>query len=75
MSSGGTSIAVEVWGVRSAEFGSFVEGISAPLGIGKIELLDGERIPGFLCESYAAEGALDITELGGWRAYLETLSC
>jgi allophanate hydrolase len=72
---GGTSIAVEVWAVRSAEFGSFVEGISAPLGIGKIELLNGERVPGFLCESYAAEGAIDITELGGWRAYLETLSC
>jgi allophanate hydrolase len=62
-----------VWAVRSAEFGSFVEGISAPLGIGKIELLDGHTVPGFLCESYAAEGAIDITDVGGWRAYLETL--
>ena len=74
MSSGGASIAVEVWAVRSAEFGSFVEGIPAPLGIGRIELHDGERVPGFLCESYAAAGAVDLTELGGWRAYLETLS-
>jgi allophanate hydrolase len=74
MNCGGTSIAVEVWAVRSAEFGSFVEGIPAPLGIGKIELRDGERVPGFVCESYAAEGAIDITEYGGWRAYLETVS-
>jgi allophanate hydrolase len=74
MNSGGTSIAVEVWAVRSAEFASFVEGISAPLGIGRIELHGGETVPGFLCESYASEGAIDITELGGWRAYLETLS-
>jgi allophanate hydrolase len=74
MSGDGISIAVEVWAVRSAEFASLVEGIPAPLGIGTIELHDGEKVPGFLCESYAAEGAVDITELGGWRAYLETLS-
>jgi allophanate hydrolase len=74
MSRGGTSIAVEVWAVRSAEFASLVEGIPAPLGIGKIELHDGERVPGFVCETYATEAAVDITELGGWRAYLETLS-
>ena len=74
MNSGGASIAVEVWAVPSAQFGSFVDGIPTPLGIGKIELEDGERVPGFLCESYAAEGAVDITEFGGWRAYLETPS-
>ena len=74
MSDGGASVAVEVWAVRSAEFASLVEGIPAPLGLGKVELYDGERVPGFLCESYAAEGAIDITELGGWRAYLETVS-
>ena len=73
VSSGGASIEVEVWAVRTAEFGSFVEGIPAPLGIGTIELEDGERVRGFLCEAYATEGAVDITELGGWRAYLETL--
>jgi allophanate hydrolase len=29
---------------------------------------------GFLCEGYAAEGARDITALGGWRAYLKSLA-
>ena len=70
---GGASIDVEVWAVRTAEFGSFVEGIPAPLGIGTIELEGGERVRGFLCESYATDGAVDITELGGWRAYLRTV--
>jgi allophanate hydrolase len=68
--SGGASIDVEVWAVRTTEFGSFVEGIPAPLGIGTIELEGGEKVRGFLCESYATDGAVDITELGGWRAYL-----
>lgn len=68
--SGGASIEVEVWAVRTAEFGSFVEGIPAPLGIGTIELEGGEKVRGFLCEAYATDGAVDITELGGWRAYM-----
>ena len=29
---------------------------------------------GFLCESYATAGARDITALGGWRAYLKSVS-
>jgi allophanate hydrolase len=69
-SKGGASIEVEVWAMRSADFGSFVAGIPAPLGIGTIELQNGEKVPGFLCESYAAADAADITALGGWRAYL-----
>ena len=54
---GGTSIEVEVWAVRAADLGSFVASIPAPLGIGTIELEDGEKVPGFLCESYATDAA------------------
>ncbi len=70
---GGAAIEVEVWDVPAAEFGSFVAGIPAPLGIGKVELMDGSLVPGFLCESYALQGAADITSLGGWRRYLQTI--
>jgi allophanate hydrolase len=70
---GGTSIDIEVWVVRATDFGAFVASIPAPLGIGTVELLDGEKVPGFLCEFFATEGALDITVLGGWRAYLRSL--
>jgi allophanate hydrolase len=67
---GGASIEVEVWSVPASRFGSFVAGIPAPLGIGKIELEGGEQVAGFLCESYATAGATDITALGSWRRYL-----
>jgi allophanate hydrolase len=68
---GGAAIEVEVWSVPAAEFGSFVNGVPAPLAIGKVELQDGSRVSGFVCEAYAADGARDITSFGGWRGYLE----
>lgn len=66
----GAAIAVEVWSVPSEQFGSFVAGIPAPLGIGKVQLLDGSWVSGFICEPYGLEGAAEITKLGSWRAYL-----
>jgi allophanate hydrolase len=66
----GAAIEVEVWDIPSSEFGSFVAAIPQPLGIGKVELENGEWLPGFICEGYAVNGAEDITELGGWRKYL-----
>lgn len=69
----GAAIEVEVWRVPSAEFGSFVAGIPAPLGIGKLKLVDGRLVSGFICEGYALEEAKDITEFGSWRSYLASL--
>jgi allophanate hydrolase len=69
---GGASIDVEVWSVPARHFGTFVAGIPAPLGIGKVDLEDGQQVSGFLCEAHAVEGARDITALGGWRQYLRT---
>lgn len=66
----GSSIEVEVWNIPSEEFGGFVAGIPAPLGIGKLELADGRWLPGFICEGHAVANAREITELGGWRSYL-----
>jgi allophanate hydrolase len=67
---GGASIDVEVWSVPAEHFGSFVAGIPSPLGIGKVDLEDGQQVSGFVCEGHAVEGARDITDLGGWRQYL-----
>ncbi len=53
------------------ELGSFVAGIPAPLGIGTITLANGETLLGFVCERYAIENAMDISQLGGWRNYLK----
>jgi allophanate hydrolase len=33
-------------------------------------LADGTRVPGFLCEPGALTDAEDITQYGGWRAYV-----
>ncbi len=70
--SGGACVDVEVWSVPASQFGSFVAGIPAPLGIGKVDLEDGQQVSGFLCEAHAVEGARDITTLGGWRQYLRS---
>ena len=69
----GAAIEVEIWCVPSEHFGSFVAGIPAPLGIGKVKLEDGSFVSGFICEPYGLEGAKEITELGGWRAYMASL--
>lgn len=51
----------------------------APLGIGTVELEDGNQVKGFICEAWVAEaGAVgdprvkDITHLGGWLKFLES---
>jgi allophanate hydrolase len=67
---GGAAIECEVWEMPVSEFGSFVAGIPAPLGIGKLELADGTTVNGFICEGLGVAGANDITEYGGWRSWL-----
>jgi allophanate hydrolase len=67
---GGQAIEVEVWSLPLDQVGGFLAGIPAPLGLGSVELADGSWDKGFICEGFAAEGARDITELGGWRAFL-----
>jgi allophanate hydrolase len=69
-SSRGSALQVEVWRLPLREYGSFVAGIPSPLSIGRVELEDGEWVQGFLCEGWALAGAEEITQLGGWRAFL-----
>ncbi len=69
----GGSIIVELWRMPLTAFGSFVALIPPPLGIGTLELEDGRLVKGFICEGRAAEGARDITDFGGWRAYIASL--
>ncbi|WP_420568005.1 allophanate hydrolase [Thalassovita sp.] len=66
----GHEIAVEVWQMPLAEFGSFMRLIPAPLGIGSVTLAGGDIVNGFICEGAAAETATDISGFGSWRAYL-----
>jgi allophanate hydrolase len=67
---GGGAVEAEVWELPVAAFGDFVASLPAPMAIGSVELADGSRVSGFTCERYALAGARDITEFGGWRAFL-----
>lgn len=69
---GGSAIEIEVWELPSSELGSFLCGIAAPLGLGKVQLADGSWETGFICEPYGLQGANDITQFGGWRAYMQS---
>ena len=71
---GDTGIEMEIWELPATEFGSFVAGIPAPLGIGTVMLDDGSQVQGFVCEAIATAQAQDITAFGGWRSYLRSLT-
>jgi len=66
----GAAIAVEVWEMPAALYGSFVALIPSPLGIGTLSLADGSTVQGFICEPHFLQGAQDITHFGGWRNYI-----
>ncbi|RXR29040.1 allophanate hydrolase [Sphingobium fluviale] len=66
----GAAIAIEVYELGVAEFGSFVAEVPAPLAIGTVTLADGSSVKGFVAEPRAVIGAEDITSLGGWRAFI-----
>jgi allophanate hydrolase len=72
-SGSGARIALEIWQMPLEHYGSFVALIGAPLGIGTLRLDDGSTAQGFVCEAIAAGDALDISHLGGWRAYMASL--
>ncbi len=66
----GAAIKVEVYELDVAAFGSFVAEVPAPLAIGTVTLADGSSVKGFVAESRATTGAQDVTEFGGWRAFI-----
>lgn len=63
-------IEVEVWSLPASCFGSLLESIPPPLGLGKIRLADGRWVLSFICEPWGIEAGEDISSLGSWRAYL-----
>jgi allophanate hydrolase len=66
----GLGIEVEIWAVPENQFGGFVSGVPAPLGIGNAVLDDGSSVKCFICEPYAVQDAMEITRFGGWRGFL-----
>ncbi len=66
------AILVETYDLPTAGFGALVASVAPPLAIGTVELADGEQVKGFLCESWPARRARDITDYGSWVAFRNT---
>jgi allophanate hydrolase len=65
----GAAIAGEVWALPTAAIGALLARVPAPLCFGEVGLQDGPCL-GFLAEAAGVIGAQDITEFGGWRAFV-----
>ena len=68
--SGGVSIALEVWMVSPEGLAQILMQEPPGLCIGKVTLSDGEEVLGVLGEPMLCEGQREITQYGGWRAYM-----
>lgn len=69
-SASGEAIEIEVWSLPIEAFGAFIAQVPSPLTIGSVELEDGQRVKGFLCEEIATLDAEEITRFNGWRGYM-----
>lgn len=61
-SGGGESIEVDIYRISKKSFGIFSGSVLEPLVIGTVELADGSKAKGFLCEQYAVQNSEEITD-------------
>ncbi len=67
----GVAIALEIWAVPASGVATLLQLEPPGLCIGKVRLVDGEAVLGVLGEPFLCEKQLEITQWGGWRAYLQ----
>lgn len=70
VTTGGASIALEIWSVPAAGLAAILMNEPPGLSIGKVALADGSEVLGVLGEPALCEGQKEITAFGGWRAYV-----
>lgn len=66
----GTRVALEIWAVPLVGLAGILQNEPPGLAIGKVVLRDGSIVLGVLGEPFLCEGQREITEFGGWRAYI-----
>jgi allophanate hydrolase len=71
----GRSIQGEIWSLPASALAAFLATIGRPLGLGTVQLAQGETSLGFICEggTLVAE-AVDVSHFGYWPAYLQSLA-
>ena len=67
---GGQSISLEIWAVPPEGLVEILLKEPQGLSIGKVKLSDSNEVLGVIGEPLLCEGQLDITQYGGWRAYI-----
>lgn len=70
----GAAISGEKWLLAPAALGVLLAGLPAPMSLTSVELSDDSWVVGFGCSHQAALDGTDITEFGGWAAYLESIA-
>jgi len=66
----GTRVAAELWEVPVEGLATILLAEPPGLAIGKVVLRDRSVVLGVLGEPFLCRGQLEITEFGGWRAYM-----
>lgn len=67
---GGKSIDLEIWSMPPEGLSQILMQEPPGLCIGKVLLADGEIVLGVLGEPFLCQNQLEITQWGGWRAYI-----
>jgi hypothetical protein len=73
VTTGGSSIALEIWSLPLAGLAKILQQEPAGLCIGKIKIADNSEVLGVLGEPFLCEGQQEITKFGGWRNYIKSL--
>jgi len=73
VSHGGNAIALEIWQVPTTSLGQILLQEPPGLCIGKVSLQDDKQVLGVLAESILCENQREITQWGGWRAYIQQI--
>jgi hypothetical protein len=66
----GAGVSVEIWDVPLEGLAGILLSEPPGLAIGKVVLRDGSIVLGVLGEPFLCEGQREITQFGGWRAYI-----
>jgi hypothetical protein len=66
----GTNVALEIWEVPVTGLANILQSEPPGLAIGKVVLRDGSIVLGVLGEPFLCQGKREITQYGGWRAYV-----
>jgi allophanate hydrolase len=66
----GAAIAGELYALPADAVAGLAALARAPIRLGRVRLEDGREVHGYLCDPAAGADARDISDLGGWRAFL-----